>query len=267
MTTSLKASPELRRHAQARATQWDLPFYDRRKDPMERIYAQAEVVLLFAAKGIYISTAHGQLRPNLSTAAVRLRHIAAGQSDPLIRAGDLRTGDTVIDCTYGLGRDAVVAAHIVGATGSLTALEASPALFYMADENKPLAEFDGAVDIEAARVTMVHADAREWLETQPAQSADIVLIDPMFDNPKSSDASFGLLRAVANDSPLDRIWVERAQRVARRWVVVKSGNWFPWFDEIGLEAVHSHGNARWFRVPGAKTNPSDAPRGLAPKSK
>ena len=259
VTTSLKASTAIRELAKARAAEWDLPFFDRREDPMSRVHQHADAVLLFTAKGLCIATADGQLKTNLSTAAVRLRHINAGDSDPLKRAADLRPGDDVIDCTYGLGRDAVVAAHIIGPEGSLTAIEASPALFHMADENPPLAEYDGAVPMAAAEINLVHADAREWLEAQPAQSADVVLIDPMFENPKSSDASFALLRAVAKtDTTLDQEWVERAQRVARRWVVVKSGNWFPWFDEVGLEAVHSHGNARWFRVPGAKTNPSDA---------
>ena len=248
VTTSLKASPDIQELAIMRAVEWELPFYDRRKDPMSRIYDRADAVLLFAAEGVYISTAGGQLRTNLSTAAIRLRHIAAGESDPLIRAGDLRNGDVIVDCTYGLGRDAVVAAHIIGPTGSLTALEASPALFHMADENAPLAEFDGAIELEAATITLVHADARDWLATQPAQSADVVLIDPMFESPKTSDASFALLRTVANDSVLDQEWVERAQRVARRWVVVKSGSSLPWFDEVGLEPIHSHGNARWFRV-------------------
>lgn len=252
VTTSLKASADLRRLAATRANEWGLPFYDRREDPMSRVHERADAVLLFTASGVCIATAEGQLKTNLSTAAVRLRHINAGESDPLIRAADLRAGDDVIDCTYGLGRDAVVAAHVVGPTGSLTAVEASPALFYMADENPPLAEYDGAVPMAAADINLVHADARTWLETQPSQSADIVLIDPMFENPKSSDASFSLLRAVAKtDTTLDRKWVERAQRVARRWVVVKSGNWFPWFDEIGLEPIHSHGNARWFRVASA----------------
>jgi len=250
ITTSLKASSEVRARAMECSTAWGLPFYDRRKDSIERIHGQADVLLLFAAKGLYISSAHGQLRPHLSTAAVRLRHVAAGQSDPLIRAADLQAGDSVIDCTYGLGRDAVVAAHIIGPTGSLIGIEASAALFYMAQENRPLAECDGAVDVEPADITVVHADARDWLAQQPSQSVDIVLIDPMFANPKSSDASFGLLRSLASDIQLDQQWVERAQRVARRWVVVKSGNWFPWFDEIGLVAVHSHGNARWFRVAG-----------------
>lgn len=248
VTTSLKASPDIQELAMMRAVEWELPFYDRRKDPMVRIYDRADAVLLFAAEGVNISTAGGQLRTNLSTAAIRLRHIAAGQSDPLIRAADLRSGDIVIDCTYGLGRDAIVAAHIIGPTGSLTALEASPALFHMANENKPLAAFVGAIELEAAHIALVHTDAREWLETQPAQSADVVLIDPMFETPKSSDASFSLLRSVANETTLDQEWVERAQRVARRWVVVKSGSRLPWFEDIGLEPIHSHGNARWFRV-------------------
>jgi len=217
---------------------------------MARIYRDADTLLLFAEQGVYIASRDGQLRPHLSTAAIRLRHIAAGEGDPLTRAADLRLGDDVIDCTYGLGRDAAVAAHIVGPRGSVVGIEASPPLFRMADENKPLAEFDGAIDGEPAPIALVNADARAWLAAAEPKSADIVLIDPMFENPKTSDASFALLRTLADDTELDAAWVRAAQRVARRWVIVKSGSWFPWFDEIGLDAVHSHGNARWFRVAG-----------------
>lgn len=252
VTTSLKATKELHGHAQQRAEAWGLPFFDRRKNSMVQMFEHADAMLLFAANGVYISTIHGQLRPNLSTAAIRLRQVGAGEGDPLIRAAELQAGDDVVDCTYGLGRDAVVAAHAIGSSGALTALEASPALFHMADENKPLADLEGAVSLDAAPISLVHDDARSWLVDAPAHSVDVVFIDPMFDTPKNSDASFGILRSVANEMSLDREWVERARRVARRWVVVKSGESLPWFDDVGLVAVHSHGNARWYRVAGSQ---------------
>ena len=251
VSTSLKASAPVHVQAQKRAQDWGLPFVDRRKDGMAAMFKQADALLLFGAEGVLLATSQGQLSANLSTAAIRLRHIAAHESDPLIRAAELRPGDSVIDCTYGLGRDAVVAAHIIGTTGSLIGIEASAALFHLADENAPLAESKGGIDVDAAAISLVHDDARSWLEHAPAQSADVVLIDPMFESPKTSDASFAILRSVASEIPLDEEWVEAARRVARRWVVVKSGSWLPWFDEVGLVNVHSHGNARWFRVAGA----------------
>lgn len=258
VTTSLKASGALKARAEQRAAEWGLPYFERRKLGMFAVFEHVDAALIFAAKGVYVATADGQLRPHLSTAAIRLRHIAAGESDPLIRAGDLGPGDHVIDCTYGLGRDAVVAAHIVGNTGSIIGLEASTALFHMANENRPLAEFDGAIDIEPAAIELVHADARTWLAEAAPDSSDVVLIDPMFENPKTSDASFSLLRLLADETPLDEAWVRSAQRVARRCVVVKTGRWAPWFDEVGLVEVHSHSNARWYRAP-AVSKETEAP--------
>ena len=244
----MKASDAVQQRAQQRATRWDLPFIERRKQGLSKVFDQVAAALMFSADGVRIATRDGQLRPSLSTAAIRLRHIAAGEGDPLIRAADLRSGDEVVDCTYGLGRDAVVAAHIVGPSGSITALEASAALFYMANENEPLSQFDGGIDAEPAPVTLVHGDARVWLNDPAADSADVVLIDPMFETPKSSDASFGLLRSLADDGSLDQEWVDAAKRVARRCVVVKTGRWEPWFDAVGLVEVHSWGNARWYRA-------------------
>lgn len=248
VTTSLKASGSLKAHAETRSNDWGLPYFDRGNRSIDEIFEHVTTAMMFATKGVYIATAQGQLRPHLSTAAIRLRHIAAGDGDPLIRAADLQTGDAIIDCTYGLGRDSVVAAHIVGPTGSVLGLEASDALFYMAAENKPLAEFDGGVSVEPATVSLVHTDARAWLGDAPSNSADVVLIDPMFENPKTSDVSFSLLRSLANETPLAEEWVRSALRVARRCVVVKTDRWAPWFGDVRLVEVHSWGNARWYRA-------------------
>ncbi len=248
VTTSLKASNALKERAERRAQQWGLPYFERRKQGMFAVFDNVDVALMFATKGVYIATAEGQLRPHLSTAAIRLRHIAAGESDPLIRAAELRAGDRVVDCTYGLGRDAVVAAHIVGVTGAVIGIEASAALFHMADENRPLSELEGSIEIEPATIEVISGDARSWLEAAPTDAADVILIDPMFANPKTSDASFSLLRQLADETPLEEAWVRSAQRVAQRCVVVKTGRWAPWFDDVGLTEVHSHGNARWYRA-------------------
>lgn len=249
VTTSLKATADVHAVARARAAAWGFPFVDRRERSMAELHESADAFLIFANTGLTIATLHGRLRPSLSTAEIRLRSIARGDGDPLQRAGELEPGDVVVDCTYGLGRDGAIAATIIGIEGSITGIEASDALFHMAAENPPLASLQVTTPLHPpAIVELVHADAREWLAKARPSSADVVLIDPMFKTPKTSDATFALLRSVASDVPLDAAWVEAAKRVARRWVVVKSGTRPAWFSDVGLQPVHSHGNARWYRV-------------------
>ena len=249
MTTSLEPPDTVAEHARSRSVSWGLPFVERRKLGLSKILrdSDAAAALVFTRTGLAIGshttdTEVTLLRPHLSTAEIRLRSLRRGEGDPLVRAGEIAAGDTVLDCTYGLGRDAAVAAFAAGPNGRVTGLESSKALAYMAAEN-PVA-LEGAADID------VHlANACSWLEAAQSNSVDVVLIDPMFSAPTTSDATFELLRNLADNTPLTPGWVDHAARIARRWVVVKSSRHLDWFDDAGLEPVHSHGNARYFRRP------------------
>ena len=172
-----------------------------------------------------------------------------------MRAAELQPGDHVVDTTFGLGRDALVASAAVGPTGSVIATESSLPLFLLGThglEDGPLApsEITAAFDFQPAQVTLLHTDAHDFLTKADENSADVVFIDPMFGEPKTSDAGFAILRSLADGSALDQRWVDAAKRVARRWVVVKCGPSQPWFKDIDLEPVQSHSNANWWRVAG-----------------
>ena len=64
--------------------------------------------------------------PNM--ARHRVATLIAGRADRLTDVATLASGDQFLDCTCGLGADAIVAAHVVGTTGAVDALEASPVL-------------------------------------------------------------------------------------------------------------------------------------------
>ena len=255
VTTSHKARQETRRDAEEFAQRWRLDFVDRNDQPLDALLATFDAALIVTNNDKQIATADGILKSHLGTAFIRLKSLSRDDGDPLIRAGDLQAGDEVIDTTFGLGRDGIVAACAVGPTGSVTGLESSPPLFHLANHGLSNGPFSHESLLEefglaAAPTVVEHADAREWLGQADDRSADVVFVDPMFSTPKTSDAGFGLLRSVADLSPLDKSWVDQAKRVARRWVVVKCGPSQPWFSEVGLEPVQSHSNANWWRVAG-----------------
>ena len=68
------------------------------------------------------------LRYHPNMAKLRILALEQGKHDILVDALQLKLGDCVLDCTCGLGADAIVASCKVGATGRVRSLEASPLL-------------------------------------------------------------------------------------------------------------------------------------------
>ena len=169
--------------------------------------------------------------------------------DQLVRVAGLREGERVLDCTLGLGADAQVAARLVGPGGSVIALEKSPALYLLARHGLKGLERHPA----ACAVSVVYADAAEFLRTLPDGAFDVVLFDPMFESPKKAQPGFALLRRHADYSPLTRETVEEARRVARRVVVLKGSRYSKDFKKLGITPEPARPNATvlWARLPGS----------------
>lgn len=213
------------------------------------------LAMVFTNSGIYLASAEGQLTFHLGTAFIRLQALERGELDPLLRALQPKAGDAVLDTTFGLGRDARLVARAVGTTGQVVGVESSVALFMLASEgiarlSESESSYESNVAARSAPITLVNNDALAYLETCADDSFDVVMIDPMFDTPTTSDRGFELLRAVADPTPLSEAWVVEARRVARRCVVVKTAESRPWFDDAGLTWVPSHSNASWYRASG-----------------
>lgn len=100
----------------------------------------------------------------------------AGRSHALLKATGVSPSRPlrVIDATAGLGRDAFLLASM-GAT--VTLIERSPEVHALLAEALAAAKAESADLAEiVARMTLIHADARELL---PTLSADVVTVDPM----------------------------------------------------------------------------------------
>ncbi len=207
------------------------------------------VALTFSNDDMHIATMDGPLRFHLGTAHIRMQALSRGEADPMIRAGEIGSGDQILDTTFGLGRDARVAAMAVGSTGTVDAMESGLALFRLAQIG-----LDAEVlDEGHARIAIRHGDSIDFLSSCADRAYDVVLIDPMFEEPKASDSGFARLRHVADHLPLSRAWVHDARRVARRFVVLKAGRSEDWFADEGLTWVPSNSNAGWYRAPGSLT--------------
>lgn len=54
---------------------------------------------------------------------VQSQTLLTGEKEPMLRAAYLSEGDTFLDCTLGLGSDAIIASMAVGETGSVVGIE------------------------------------------------------------------------------------------------------------------------------------------------
>lgn len=183
-------------------------------------------VLIFGADGArlvrYAAGAKvAAFRFHPSTAPLRIDNIARGGLDVCISAMGLRSGDRVLDCTMGIGADAIVAAYATGPCGRVEALEASEEIFMAVDIGMRAYMADDRIVEAIGRVKRRHADYRRELRVLQDCSYDLVYMDPMFRTKVSSATPIDAIRAWAmGDYPSWEDILEAA-RVARRRFVMK----------------------------------------------
>jgi 16S rRNA (guanine1516-N2)-methyltransferase len=250
VTVTSMASPPHVMIARERAAAWGLPWLERpRNSSLEPLLAHATALLIFGGDGLTLRDAFGTLRFSPGMAQLRIKRLDAGfEEDMLLRLGELRGGDRLLDCTFGLGADALVSARAVGVAGRVVAIEKSLPLYALAAQEleAPWAEGFAKIDVR-------HGDSAEQLAQLPAKSFDVVLFDPMFGRPNKSSNAFAMLRRYADDAPLTAEMLADARRVARRWVVIKGSRYSKDFKKLGLVAEPrslSRG-VLWARLPGA----------------
>lgn len=67
----------------------------------------------------------------------------------------------------------------------------------------------------------IQALAEDYVARQPDRSFEVVYFDPMFMEPRKSQAALDAIRPLAFRSVLTKDLLRDARRVATRWVVIK----------------------------------------------
>ncbi|KWX06526.1 class I SAM-dependent methyltransferase [Hydrogenibacillus schlegelii] len=241
-TTALEADRETLRAARALAERYGLPFVPRKKRSLRSLVEerQADGAFVYGADGLrLVDSDGGETRFHPGTAAVRIKRLRAGETDPMVEFARLAAGDRVLDATAGLLHDALVAAYAVGPEGEVVAVEKSLPLYILSDAavRRP-PDHPPAVREALRRIRLVHGDHRAVLEAMPARSVDVVLFDPMFRRPvaRSLTSNRPLYRFGAPDSLSPEAY-RAALRVARKAVVVKERPEAEVFRRFGLEVL------------------------------
>ncbi len=249
VTTTGKTPGRYEAVARDRAARWGVPFLPRPLQAAEAtLLGQADALLVLGGKGWSLTDRAGTCAFSPGLGVVRLKRLALGQQpdDVLVRLGELRAGDVVVDGTLGLAADALVCARVVGPSGRVLGVEASLPIFALVSEGL-------APDAASARIEVRRGTAREVLAGLGDGSADVVTLDPMFDLPRRAAPGFSVLRRYAVHAPLDAQTLAEARRVARRWVVVKASRYGRELERLGLQETRlaRPSPVRWARVPPA----------------
>lgn len=229
VTTPLHPSPEETHAALEAAGRYGLPYLAREHRPLTRILAAAgaDGALVLSLARAVLATGGAEHAWSPGMGALRLKRLLDAQAgrradptarDPLLDAAGLLRGDAVLDCTAGLGADALVAAGAVGPPGRVLGLESSPALAAWTGEG--MRRLAGE---PPRRVEIRPADHLTFLRGAATGSFDVVLFDPMFRHARAEPGGFDVVRRLADPRPLSPEALAEARRVARRWVVVKDG--------------------------------------------
>lgn len=220
-----------------------IPYVKRRTESAAELRARTGADILVVAKkgGLMLQTEAGELFFHPNMAHLRLKNLrfgSAGVGDRMVEAMDLHKGMTVLDCTLGLGADAIVASFAVGPEGHVLALESNP--FIEAVVGYGLAHFKaGNWPIQEAMrgIRTQCIDALSFLREQEADSFDVVYFDPMFRHPFHESKAMEPLRAFADMRALTEETILEACRVARKRVVMKESAKSEEFRRLGFDTL------------------------------
>ncbi len=160
---------------------------------------------------------------------VRAKRILKGDIEPMLVAARMLPGDSVLDCTAGLGADSLLFAVHGGESSVVTALESSLPLYALLYEGmRHYTSGQVMVNEALRRINVVHSEHLDFLRAQPDRSIDIVYL------PLTGSASISPLRQFANRAALSPESVAEAMRVARKTVLLKEKALSGEFERLGF---------------------------------
>ncbi|HBV96961.1 MAG: hypothetical protein JL50_14730 [Peptococcaceae bacterium BICA1-7] len=240
VTTTLAESAEECKKAGEISRTLNLPLCPRNNTGIGKLIEKHSLkgIVIVSREKITYSYPGGEFFFHPGMAKLRINEILNGKTDQMIKALDLIPGCTVLDCTLGLGSDAIVTSF-ANSAGKVIGIERSPVLSLIVREG--LASYSGGISqgLKGAmrRIKVICDDYNHFLKNQPDQSVDIVYFDPMFRIPGHKSSAIDAMRPLTDKSPLSPEAIEEALRVARRRVVVKELRNGPELTRLGFNRI------------------------------
>ena len=236
VTVGHKAKPEHFALAREMAEKLGAPFSGRGNTSLDAIRERFGVSCVMVVKEkLVVDTPDGELYFHPGMAHLRLKNLRRGESDHLLNALGIEEGMRILDCTLGMGADAIVESFGVGETGEVIALEKNPVVAALIGHGLKTAEGEHPTTVAAMRrIHVVCADYLDYLREQPDNSFDAVYFDPMFRHPFTESAGIHPLRFLADPRPVSSEAIREAGRVARHCVVLKESSKSGEFARLGF---------------------------------
>jgi len=146
-------------------------------------------------------------------------------------AVNLQEGNSLLDCTLGIGSDSMLAAFAVGKSGKVVGCEGNPNVAFIVSEGMKRYDISQLPLLKCMeRITVIPSLAIDYLKQQPDHSFDVVYMDPMFEETIEESINFTPLRNAGLHDSLSDEWIAEAKRVAKNRVVLKAHFKSPLFE-------------------------------------
>lgn len=177
LTSPYKASPLIREQAKVWASKLDLTFVDRKKESLKKLQEMygADYILVYGSDRIYAYFGpHQEHDFHLSMAQLRIIQIDRGKGDHLLEAVGLDC-ESILDCTLGLGADAIVLSYALGPKASIEGVEGALPLWFITSQGLTSFLHKSPKVTQALRRIQTHyGQAESFLAACPDKSKDVV---------------------------------------------------------------------------------------------
>lgn len=203
---------------------------------------EADAVIVWEAGGpvLYMEDERFFFHPSMAKNRIGL-YRKSGTLDLMIRACQIQKGDRVLDCTLGLGADAIVSSYF--SQNEVTGLESiAPVAYVIKWGMQMYASGMPWLDEAIHRIKAEHQDHGKYLKNCRDGSFDVVYFDPMFQQPLMKSQAIHSLRQLADHRLLTNDTIKEARRVARKRVVLKDRFDSTEFERLGFDQMIGNSN-------------------------
>ena len=244
--TTSQDKPDQIERGQTLARELDCRFYWRRQRPLSQFFENLSVqgiVVVESDRLTFQSRVGSKFFYHPSMARHRALNWLRGGVDPMVTAMGLSPGMKVLDCTLGLGSDALITSLAVGELGLAVGLEVSPILSVLVQRGfkeypwSSIPEIGELLQKAAGRIQVFNLDHCQALKRLDDKSFDVVYFDPMFQQTVWSAKGIAVVRNLGCFNTLEPDTLYEAARVARYRVVVKERKGSQVSARLGLNRV------------------------------
>jgi len=241
LTTSAKAGEGQIEIAVRLANQYRVPFIPRNQQSLRELKESHQMDFLITVdrnSRVFMEEPAFHWHPAM--AIPRFRRLMEGGEDVFLSAAEPVVGDRFLDCTLGLGADALIASWAVGGGGKVLGLEASPIValitgWGLRHEAMNYDRRKAPVAVSAGRIDVLAEEAWPYLKELEDNCWDVVYFDPMFERPNVKSDGINSLRPLACYEPFTAEILAEAYRVCRKRVVLKERRFSPLFQTLGAD--------------------------------